>query len=269
MGVRQGEQPYFLQTSPEFAMKRLLAAGSGPIYQICKAFRNDEQGSFHNPEFTMVEWYRPGFALGELIGEVSDLVQFLAVEFSVEGWGSPQQASYQQVFEDQLGINPHLATIPELAEIAGGRLEFSEASLGRDGWLNLLMSQVVEPALGPGPVFVYDFPASQAALAKVEVVDGGCSVAKRVELYINGIELANGYVELTDAEEQRRRFEADNRKRVELGLAELPIPEFLLQALASGMPEAAGVAMGLDRLLMVLMHKKSIDEVMAFPISRA
>ena len=155
MGVQQGEQPYFLQTSPEFAMKRLLAAGSGPIYQICKAFRNDEQGPFHNPEFTMVEWYRPGFVLEELIAEISALVQFLASEFGVEGWDTPKKASYQQVFEDQFGINPHRATTPELAEIASGRLDFSGATLNRDGWLNLLMGQVVEPALGPGPVFVY------------------------------------------------------------------------------------------------------------------
>lgn len=251
----------WLQTSPEYAMKRLLAAGSGPIYQVCKAFRGGEAGSRHNPEFTMLEWYRTGFDLAQLMAEVAELVRGLLGEKPLE------MLSYGELFQRHLGVDPHRASVGELEACARERLDYSgRASAGRDEsrdtWLDLLLSHVIEPALA-GFVFVFDFPASQAALARLRQ-DGDVAVAERFELYVDGLELANGYRELTDPAEQRRRFEADNAVLRARGEAERPVDERLLAALEQGLPDCAGVALGLDRLLMLKLGVDRIDDVLGF-----
>jgi len=254
----------FLQTSPEFAMKRLLAAGSGSIYQICKSFRQGESGKRHNPEFTMLEWYRPGFDHFQLIAEVAELLTSLLGERPV------RQLSYRSAFAQLLDIDPHCAEAAELAVLAQQHTGYQADGDDRDTLLDLLMSQVVEPTLGRDELtFIYDYPASQCALAKVKTDAQGAAVAERFELYVDGIELANGYHELTDAEEQQRRFEVDLAERKRRGLPELPADQKLVAALKSGMPDCAGVAMGLDRLLMLMAGSDSIREVIAFPVDRA
>lgn len=256
---------FYLQTSPEFAMKRLLAAGSGSIYQICKAFRNGEAGRFHNPEFTMLEWYRPGFDHHDLMAEMNELLQaVLACRPAVT-------LSYQQVFEQSLNLDPHTARIEDLqncAQTVGVDIASVHNSEDRDLWLQLLMSYVIEPQLGQGqPTFIYDFPASQAALARV--TNTHPPVAQRFEVYINGIELANGFYELADATEQERRFNADLQKRLTLNLPQVPLGHYLLAALAAGFPDCAGVALGIDRLVMIATKANSIADVISLPISRA
>lgn len=261
-----GVEPLWLHTSPEFPMKRLLAAGSGPIYQICKVFRDGERGRRHHPEFTLLEWYRPGWDGERLIAEVADLVR--------QALGQPERPveifSYRQLFRDRLAIDPLHATLAELAacardqEIAG----VEHLRLDPDGWLDLLLTHCLETGLGRGRLtFIRDYPPSQAALARLR--PGPEPVAERFELYLEGVELANGFAELTDAAEQRRRFEQDQARRGELGLAVPPLDEAFLGALAAGMPEAAGVALGLDRLLMAITGASHIDQVLAFPIERA
>lgn len=258
---------FYLQTSPEFAMKRLLAAGSGPIFQICKAFRDGEAGRLHQPEFTMLEWYRPGFDHHALMDEMDALLA------AVLGAASAERVPYGELFEQKLGIDPHRAAPADLrvaAERAGvDAVGMDDAD--RDTWLHLLLSCVIEPELGRGrPTFVHDFPASQAALAKVRRGAAGLpDVAERFEVYIEGIELANGYHELTAAAEQRRRFESDLAARRAAGLPEPPVDERLLAALEADMPPCAGVALGVDRLLMVVLGAGRIDEIVAFPASRA
>lgn len=251
----------FLQTSPEFAMKRLLAAGSGAIYQICKAFRADEAGSRHNPEFTMLEWYRPGFDHLDLMGEVAELLRQLLGERPV------RELTYRAAFEQVLSIDPHQSNKVVLAKLAQQHTGYEVAvDDDRDILLDLLMSQVVEPQLGRAEfTFIYDYPASQCALARVTNDAEGVAVAQRFELYIEGVELANGYFELTDANEQQRRFDADLAERKRRALPEVPADQRLVAALQSGMPTCAGVALGLDRLLMLLADAKSIRDVIAFP----
>ncbi len=254
----------FLQTSPEFAMKRLLAAGSGAIYQICKSFRQGESGKRHNPEFTMLEWYRPGLDHFQLMAEVAELIISLLGERPV------RQLSYRSAFAQVLGIDPHLSDVSELSVLAGQHTGYQADGEDRDTLLDLLMSQVIEPRLGQGELtFIYDYPASQCALAKVKIDAQEVAVAERFELYVDGIELANGYHELTDADEQQRRFDADLAERKRRGLPELPADQKLVAALQSGMPDCAGVAMGLDRLLMLMAESDSIRDVIAFPIDRA
>jgi len=286
----------WLQTSPEFAMKRLLAAGSGPIYQLCKAFRDGEAGSRHNPEFTMLEWYRPGWDHHRLMDEVADLLTAVlgdgrgtdnkaglnrrvglapppGVATAISGSGSgsgSERITYREVFQHHIGIDPHSTPTHELATRASALLGGSAPDLGddRDGWLDLLMSHVIEPRLGlNGPSFIYDYPASQAALSRIR--PGDPPVAERFEAYIAGIELANGYHELTDPTEQQRRFEADLAARRDTGLPQVPIDERLLAALEAGMPDCAGVALGVDRLVMLAAGAERIEEVIAFPIDRA
>ncbi len=253
----------YLQTSPEFAMKRLLAAGSGPIFQICKAFRAAERGSRHNPEFTLLEWYRPGFSLQALMHEVSELLQRVGIA------SKPGFRSYRELFLQYVALDPFAADEAEIQQRAAEVSGMSATVLDRDEALDVLLTHLIEPNLGQGqPEFVYGYPASQAALAKVEIIEG-YPQARRFELYLNGLELANGYDELVDADEQRRRFEADNQARVERGLPPVSIDRRLLAALAQGMPDCAGVALGVDRLLMCLMQTQRIDEVMAFTIDRA
>ena len=254
----------YLQSSPEYAMKRLLASGSGPIYQISKAFRNGEVGRRHNPEFSMLEWYRPGFDHRQLMTEVAELLLPLL------GLSEAVEYSYAQVFEAHLGIDPHSAGVAELRAIAAEHIDSSYEDDNRDNWLNLLMSHVIEPRLASeGAVFVYDYPASQAALAKVSEDAQGRAVAERFELFVHGVELANGYHELTDATEQARRFAADNLQRGEEGLPQRPVDDLLIAALESGMPDCAGVAVGIDRLVMQAIGTDNIADVIAFPLPRA
>ena len=256
----------FLQTSPEFPMKRLLAAGSGPIYQVCKVFRAGERGGRHHPEFTLLEWYRPGFALSVLMDEVAELVRCALdrLELTVERIG------YRELFRSRLAIDPWSTSPAELRDTALrlGLEGVESLALDTDGWLDLLLSHFLEPNLGrDGMTFIHDYPPSQAALACVR--PGPLPVAERFELYLQGMELANGFHELTDAVEQRRRFEQDLAQRRQHGLPEAPMDTALLAALAAGMPDSCGVALGLDRLLMVAIGASTIDQVLAFPVERA
>lgn len=255
----------FLQSSPEFFMKRLLAAGSGPIYQIGKAFRNGEAGRRHNPEFSLLEWYRPGFGLAELMGEVSDLVCAVVMD-------PPSQVhrvSYAELFAEFLDFDPFAADAQALRERAiANNLPGAEAlDLDREGWLELLMSTFIEPQLGQGELtFVTDYPASQASLARLNRHDP--RTAARFELYWKGLELANGFEELADAEEQSERFEQENCRRYSAGQRPMPVDDALLSALESGLPPCSGVALGLDRLLMCDLGLDDIEAVMSFPLSR-
>ena len=261
-------QPSFLNTSPEFAMKRLVAAGCGSIYQITPAFRQDEQGKRHNPEFTLLEWYRLDFDHHALMGEVNSLVRFVAEDFlKLE---RSQFFSYQDALIEFADVDPFKASNAELkaATKKAGIDVVGMDDAPRDSWLDLLMSQVVEKNLPENcPVFIYDYPASQAALAKIR--KGPPDVAERFELYINGMELANGFHELNDAKEQAERFHQDQLKRKENNQQGIPADHHLIDALDHGLPECAGVAIGLDRLLMVLTGAEHINEVLTFPFDRA
>ncbi|MEZ5489788.1 MAG: EF-P lysine aminoacylase EpmA [Gammaproteobacteria bacterium] len=250
---------FYLQTSPEFAMKKLLAGGSGCIYQVCKAFRRDERSRRHNPEFTMLEWYRLGLDDHQLMDEVEQLVT------SLTGRPAPERISYRQLFLRQLGLDPHHCSDAELENLARQRLDFNASGYSRDDFLQLLLAEVIEPAM-TGDCFVYDFPASMAALARVTPDPHGTPIARRFELFMGGMELANGYWELTDAAEQRRRFQADLAQRRQLQREEVPVDGELLSALESGLPDCAGVALGLDRLLMVVAGVGAIDEVLSWPV---
>ena len=257
-------QPLYMMTSPEFHMKRLLAAGSGPIYQICKSFRNEESGRYHNPEFTMLEWYRPGFDHHALMDEMNDLLQLIL------GCGAAERMTYQQAFVDVLGVCPLEGSMVELKTVAAGLglADIAEPEQDRDTLLQLLFSVGVEPKIGQKtPAFVFDFPATQAALAQINPQDP--RVAERFEVYFKGIELANGFHELSDGDEQLARFEQDNRKRENMGLAPQPIDMHLVEALRAGFPDCAGVALGVDRLIMLALGVDHIDQVSAFPISIA
>jgi lysyl-tRNA synthetase class 2 len=258
--------PLYLQTSPEFAMKRLLAAGSGDIYQICKAFRDGECGAFHNPEFTILEWYRINFTHLDLMNEVAELLSFIL------GLPSAERFTYAEIFEHHLQINPHRASIEQLKNcaiknkvsteyIASAADEDDESS--KDTWLQLLLTHLIEDKLGQhSPTFIYDFPPSQAALAKIRHHENP-PVASRFEVYVKGIELANGFHELIDANEQRERFEQELLQRQKLGLHCPPLDEKFLQALPQ-IPPCAGVALGIDRLLMLAANAKSLDQILFF-----
>ncbi|WP_322113807.1 EF-P lysine aminoacylase EpmA [Marinimicrobium sp. C6131] len=255
-----GGRTYYLQTSPEFAMKRLLAAGAGPIYALGKVFRNGERGRKHNPEFTLLEWYRPGWDDRDLMREVETLIELLLPGLEVT------YLSYRQWFERHLHIDPHTATAAELATLAKERITIEAEDEDRDFWLDLLVTHELEASLGQGLTFVYDYPASQAALARLATDDRGQTVARRFEAFIGGMELANGYWELTDAEELRRRFLADQQKRRALDLPVYPSDDKLLAAMTAGLPDSAGVALGVDRLLMCLSGAKQIADVLAFDV---
>ena len=268
--TRQHQQTYYLHTSPEFPMKRLLAAGSGAIYQICKVFRQGEAGRYHNPEFTMLEWYQPGLNYHALMQQVDELIACLLNDVcSLE---NTIYISYKDAFEKYVQVNPFATTNNELlAALRKHRIELynNEPSLDKDALLDLIISQLIQTQLPANtPVFIYDYPASQAALAKIRQQDS-YQVAERFELFINGVELANGYQELLDASEQQQRFEAENKKRAAAGLMTIPIDQRLIAALAAGIPMVSGVAMGFDRLLMLAMQKESINEVIAFTIDKA
>lgn len=256
-------RPHYLQSSPEYAMKRLLAAFGEDIYCLGKVFRDGEQGRRHNPEFTLLEWYRIGLDDRGLMDEVATLVQSLMPGLTVE------RLSYRHWFERELGIDPHTTGVDRLRAI-GHRLhiDIDDTGLSADDWLDLLVTHVLEPKLGAGLTLIYDYPVSQAALARVLPDASGQPVARRFEAFLGGMELANGYWELTDAEEQRRRFERDLERRRQCGLPLWPLDEKLLAALAAGLPDCAGVALGVDRLLMQLTGAASISEVLAFDFSR-
>lgn len=257
------DQRYYLQTSPEYAMKRLLAASSGSIFQISKAFRQGEIGRMHNPEFSMLEWYRSGFDHHKLMDEMDELLQMVLQT------PAAQRLSYGELFEQFLQIDPHTASLAELAACAKNHNIQVEAHItDNDTWLNVLMSHVIEPALATDrPCFVYDFPATQAALARIQ--PGNPPVAARFEVYFRGVELANGFHELQDAAEQRKRFENNVRERKRLGLHKLPIDELFLAALTHGLPDCAGVALGIDRLIMLALNCSQISDVLSFDFSRS
>ena len=260
-----GIRRMWLQTSPEFAMKRLMTAGGGAIFQVTHAFRKEEQGPLHNPEFTMVEWYRLGDGLAEgmqLLGELAE---------SLLGRGEAETISYQAAFERYAGIEPHTAETQDMARLALARDIAAPESLSesdRDDWLDLLLVEFVQPHLGrQRPVIVYDYPASQAALARVR--RGPPGVAERFELYVDGIELANGYHELVDASVLRERNRTNNRLRAASGKPQLPEESRLLAAMEAGLPSCAGVAMGFDRVVMLAAGAQDLSAVMPFPFDRA
>ena len=263
--VRGRARPYYLQTSPEYAMKRLLAAGSGDIYQICKVFRDDESGRLHNPEFTMLEWYRLGFDHHALMDEVEALLgELLGARLTAPA----ERLSYRAAFGRTLGVDPHAAPLATLAALAAERTGAGDLGTERDVYLDLLMGAVVGPALGRGRIsFVHEYPASQAALARL--LPGAPPVAARFEAYVEGLELCNGFHELADAAEQRRRFAADRAARAARGLPLPPVDERLLAALAAGLPDAAGVALGLDRVLLLACGCSALAEVLTFMIDEA
>ena len=259
-----GEQSktLWLSTSPEYHMKRLLAAGSGPIFQIGKVFRNEEAGNRHNPEFTMLEWYRPHFDMYRLINEVDDLLQ------QILECPPAESMSYQFAFQQYVGLDPLSADLSELVEKAKKHQLIGAENESRDTLLQFLFSTVVEPQIGQeAPVVVYHFPASQAALAQISSED--LRVAERFEFYYKGLELANGFHELSDAREQLRRFQQDNLQREKMGLPVRAIDTRLLAALQAGIPNCSGVALGVDRLLMIAMGTESIKDVISFAIDNA
>lgn len=252
----------WLSTSPEYHMKRLLAAGSGPIFQISKVFRNEEAGNRHNPEFTMLEWYRPHFNMHRLINEVDDLLQ------QILDCPPAESLSYQFAFQEYVGLDPLSAERQELVEMARKHHFMADDNEDRDTLLQFLFSEVVEPQIGQErPVAIYHFPSTQAALAQVSSEDQ--RVAERFEFYYKGLELANGFHELTDVREQRRRFEQDNRQREKRGLPIRAIDERFLAALEAGMPNSSGVALGVDRLVMIALGCSHINEVISFAVDNA
>lgn len=257
------DRDFYLQTSPEFGMKRLLAAGCERIYQISPVFRAGERGSFHNPEFTMVEWYRAGDDIQSATGLLVDLVQAVSATWNV------QQLTYQQAFIEHVGLCPLSCETGDLiAEAVRRELGVSgDWSHDRDDWLDLLFSEVVQPNLGSQqPQIITHYPASQSALAKICPHDS--RVAERFELFIGGIELANGYHELLDAQELATRNLLVSQQRMADRKPQLPVHSRLIDAMRSGLPACSGCALGLDRLLMVLARAKTIDEVISFPIER-
>lgn len=258
----------YLQTSPEYAMKRLLAAGSGSIFQICKAFRNGESGRFHNPEFTLLEWYRVGYDLNRLMDEVAEL--FLAL-FEDSGFLHPQRISYQELFQQETGLNPLLFSFEDYNAYAVAN-SFREAAAlcGQEHalWLDFIFSHCIQPRLGLNALtMVYGYPACFSSLARLN--SGNPMVTERVELFLKGVELGNGYYELADAEEQERRFDNEITLRKHKQYPEITKDTRLLAALKAGLPDCSGIAIGLDRVLMLLSNSRKITDVLSFSIHNA
>ena len=249
---------HYLQTSPEFQMKRLLAAGAPSIYQICPAFREGEEGRNHNPEFVILEWYRLGFDSLQLMHEVAELVDLIL------GSGEYHYLTVGHLLETEFDVDVHRDSDLRLAEVA--RDQGLDGIVGRSDGVDFLVATALR-RLPSERVFITKFPVDQAALAKTEV-EGKEVVADRFELVIHGIEVANGYHELTDADELQRRMDADNREREDSGLPILGRDPFLLASMREGFPACAGVAVGLDRLLALAGDHDSLSEVMAFPFDR-
>lgn len=252
----------YLHTSPEFMMKRLLAAGSGPIYQMGKVFRNGEKGQCHAPEFTLLEWYHPGYQLQQLIDEV------IALLTTISDCGPVIQYRYDDIFRHYIGLDIFSCSDEALRQAALTQITAIDETLtlDRDGWCEIIMSYLIEPQLAQhnGPVVVYDFPASQAQLAKLTQNAAGQTVAARFEVYMAGLELANGYDELCDAVELKRRFDHDNQQRQRQNKDLMPIDQSLLAAMQAGLPQCAGVALGIDRLCMALFKQKDMASVQSF-----
>jgi len=256
-------QTLYLQTSPEFHMKRLLCAGSGAIYQLCKSFRNEESGRYHNPEFTMLEWYQPGYDHLDLVNEVDQLLQLILNTQPCE------IKTYQQVFIELTAVDPLDTTLETLQAYAikHDLGDFAATETCIDTLLQLIFCFVIEPKIGlKRPIAIISFPASQAALARIDEQDP--RVAQRFEFYYRSIELANGFHELSDAAEQLHRFERDNLQRQADGLKEQPIDSHLIAALEFGLPDCAGVALGIDRLLMLATKEHHINQVIGFDVTR-
>ena len=252
---------YFLNTSPEFYMKRLLSSGSGDIFQVAKVFRDDENGRFHSPEFTMLEWYRLGMNHHQLMDELEALLAELMIDRKID----VERFSYQQAFLNQLNIDPLEAGFEELKQCAEAHnIETPQGMIDdKDIWLDWLMVSVISPGFAKEKfTFLYDYPASQASLARLDNNDS--RKANRFELFYGELELANGFYELTEASEQAKRFEHDNEIRQQRGQKLMPVDECLLDALKSGLPECSGVAIGIDRLMMLLTGVDRIDEVISF-----
>jgi len=261
----QHDTRYYLQTSPEFHMKRLLASGFGCIYQICKAFRHEGSGHKHNPEFTMLEWYRLDFNHHELMAEVDELLTI------VLGTSTGEKISYQDLFLKYISLDPLTANFDELYAVIqryNKEADWLYSSNDSDLLLQFIFSEIIEAKIGiQAPCFVYDFPIAQASLAKVCTIDS--RVAQRFECYFKGVELANGFNELTDFNIQLTRFEKDNDKRIDLGLTTREIDNNFIDALKSGLPQCSGVALGIDRLIMLALNKSNIAKVITFPVERA
>jgi lysyl-tRNA synthetase class 2 len=261
------DSSFYLNTSPEFSMKRLLAAYGEPIFQVCKAFRDDELGPNHNPEFTMLEWYRPDFDKYQLMDEIEDLLGAICGDQEL----SFNRLSYRDAFEKYAGFDPHQAKISDCSDclLRHGIEQPVGLKDEVDEWLDWLLTQIVLPAQDDDKfTFIYDYPESQSALSRLCDDDVGVTVASRFELFYGEAELANGFHELLESEIQRQRFENENKSRIKAGQPVVVIDEYLLDALSHGLPDCSGVALGLDRLLMVLCNKKSIGEVLAFPWER-
>lgn len=273
-------QQYYLQTSPEFCMKRILASGARAIYQIAHAFRSGDVGEHHNVEFTLLEWYR----VGDEYEQGRDFLAELARD--ILNRGNPQIQAFGDCFFGFTGLNPHLATCEEMRNFADcNRIPYPETfgisvlnkdlpdHFQRESWVDLLFSEIVQPCLGTEkPVILYDYPIWQSQLARTRMHNSGkdsYEVSERFELYVDGLELANGYHELTDPEELMRRNRESNRSRVADGNAPLPEKSRLIRAMETGFPPCCGTALGIERLLMVLLEAQTIDEVLPFPFDRA
>lgn len=261
----QHSDTLYLQTSPEFHMKRLLASGYGCIYQIAKAYRHEEFGRYHNPEFTMLEWYRIGFDQFDLMHEVADLLK------GVLDCAEVVSSSYQEIFIDKVSIDPLTSSFADLNQFLveqGKSADWLSQSGDKDLLLQFIFTEIIEPQIGINePQFIYNFPVAQASLAQVCPEDA--RVAQRFECYYRGVELANGFNELTNANEQLARFKDDNQKRAAQGLVEKPIDERFIAALSSGLPECSGVALGIDRLIMLAINADTISDVQSFGVDRA
>jgi len=255
----------YLQTSPEFHMKRLLASGYGDIFQIAKAFRHEEAGRHHNPEFTLLEWYRLGFDHFELMNEVAELLK------ATLNCAEPSKITYQRLFIDQVALDPLTATREQLLLVISKNNKLSDwlsRELDVDILLQFIFSEIIEPTIGiDAPCFVYNFPKSQASLAQICPTDD--RVAQRFECYYHGIELVNGFNELTDSKKQIERFQEDNKKRKHSAMPEKSIDNYFISALAHGLPQCSGVALGVDRLIMLALKAEDIEQVISFPIDRA
>lgn len=266
MQVSANDTPsLYLHTSPELAMKRLLAAGSGDIYQLCKVFRAGEQGGRHNPEFTLLEWYRVGFDMAALMQEVEKLLTNI---LSSKLKAAPLTLSYRQAFLEYAQVDPFNATTQQLEKAFAHFTEQLTQQVSAEDWLDLILSFVVQPQLPHDRlVFMTGFPAAQASLAKLD--DRNPNEACRFEVFVNGLELANGFEELIDDTEQRQRIKAEQKRRQAMELPQLPIDEHFLAALASGLPVCSGVALGVDRLVMLATGQARIADVISFDFDRA
>lgn len=261
----QESKPLYLQTSPEFHMKRLLASGFGCIFQIAKAFRHEEAGRFHNPEFTMLEWYRLGFDHFALMNEVAELLE------TVLDCKQPIKVTYQELFIQKLGLDPLIATRQQLLAMIQKSNKLSDwlvTEQNNDILLQFIFSEIIEPTIGNNtPCFVYNFPKSQASLAEICPQDD--RVAQRFECYYRGIELVNGFNELTSMDNQLKRFQEDNAQRNQLGLDEKDIDLNFISSLSHGLPQCSGVALGVDRLVMLALNAEHIEQVISFTVENS